>query len=155
MKKIFSLLFLTFAIVLVAEPIFQRGVGVSASLMSGAGISYRQVLEDDGYQITAGFFNNSKSFWKNAGASYIKPIHQINETRLNLIVGGSLFSNLDKDKHKSSGGFGLGLGPEVEFSKFYNIRLVIGAPFTLAYFNQDQETIISITPSCSFFYYFQ
>jgi len=155
MKKMLLLFFIIFAAALLAEPQFETGVGASASMMGGFGVAYRQIDKDQGYQLTAGFLSHPNNFISNAGVQYIKPIHQIEQSRLNLIAGFALNSNYEKDEHKSNLGYALGVGPEVEFTKFYNIRVIVGAPLTLSYSSQNEILFISILPAVSFLYYFQ
>ena len=155
MKKIIILLIISCSATLWAEPIFDKAMGVTASPIGGMGYSYRQILGKHGYQVTGGFMQSEDNTWMNIGAEYIRPIHQVSETRLNFVAGAAIWNDIKHEINEVERVQFIGMGPEVEFTFSYNMRCIVGIPFIFIYNEDIKESYVSFYPAISLMYYFQ
>lgn len=155
MKKIIILVIIIYSATLWAEPIFDKAMGVTASPIGGMGLSYRQINGANGFQFSGGFVHSEENTWMNIGGEYIKPIHQVNETRLNFVAGAAIWSDIKHEINEVENIKFIGLGPEVEFTFSYNMRCIIGVPFVLINYEKANESYMTFYPAISLMYYFQ
>ena len=96
------------------------GIGLSASLCSGMGLSFRQhfALMPLGYQITGGIWKTNGISMYDFGGSVQYDLTLSNTYRLYTLLGAGYYYYGDSTNDlKSPGRFGLGVGYEIPFSK--------------------------------------
>ncbi len=137
-----------------AEQNFKKAIGYSGGVMSGVGMTYRQVNENIGFQVCSGFSFYEDDVILLSGINIIKPIHSIWKTRLN-IIGGIGNIQFWEDKKIDVNSFYTGIGPEVEITFSENIRFIISSPLTV-FTNTDNDNMgIRFIPNISLMYYFK
>jgi hypothetical protein len=137
-----------------AEQNFKKAIGYSAGVMSGVGMTYRQVNENIGFQVCSGFSFYEDDIILFSGINIIKPIHSVWKTRLNIIgvIGNIQFW---EDKEIDTNTFYTGIGPEVEITFSENIRFIISSPLTVYTPTDYDSMLIAFMPNISLMYYFR
>ena len=153
MKKcIIILLFVTGT--LWAEQDFEKAIGYSAGVLSGVGMTYRQVNDKIGFQLCSGFSVHTDRTLILSSVNIIKPVHSIQRTRLS-IIGGIGNIQFWEDKKIDVNSFYTGIGPEVEITFSENIRFIISSPLTVFTNTDDNNMGIGFVPNISLMYYFR
>ena len=137
-----------------AEQNFKKAIGYSGGVMSGVGMTYRQINDNIGFQVCSGFSFQGDNVIFLSGVNIIKPIHSIWKTRLN-IIGGIGNIQLWKDKEIDMNSFYTGIGPEVEITFSENIRFIISSPLTVLTNTENDNMGIGFIPNISLMYYFR
>lgn len=153
MKKYIIIIFLITGS-LWAEQNFEKAIGYSGGVLSGVGMTYRQIYGNLGFQFCSGFSSHEDEITIMSGAYIIKPIHSINKTRFNIIGGIGNFQFWEDDIIDVNS-FYTGIGPEVEITFSKNIRFVINSPLTVYTPTKDDSILIAFIPNISLLYYFK
>jgi hypothetical protein len=116
------------------------GIGLSASLCSGMGLSFRQhfAYTPLAYQITGGIWKTHDISMYDFGASIQYDLTLSNTYRLYALMGAGYYYYGDSTNElKSPGRFGLGVGYEIPFSK----SIAISADLMITVFEPEGDIL--------------
>jgi hypothetical protein len=116
------------------------GIGLSASLCSGMGLSFRQhfAYTPLAYQLTGGVWKTHTISMYDFGASIQYDLTLSNTYRLYALMGAGYYYYGDSTNElKSPGRFGLGVGYEIPFSK----SIAISADIMISLFEPSGDIL--------------
>ncbi|MCK5050655.1 MAG: hypothetical protein KAS53_02860 [Candidatus Cloacimonetes bacterium] len=155
MKKIVTLVMIVLITsTLLAEIEFEKGFGISAGMTCGFGASYRYENKMYGFQTTYGGGAGDSNALHSIGLQLIKPIHSVQKTRFNIVGGFGTFASYE-NSHLDDMSFAIGVGPEIEITFSGNMRFIIGSPFTVILYYDDDSRLASFMPTMSLIYFFK
>ncbi|MCK4956257.1 MAG: hypothetical protein KAS49_01385 [Candidatus Cloacimonetes bacterium] len=154
MKKIIIITIILMSLsALWSQPNFHKAFGLSYGMATGNGFSYRQINNDYGFQATGAIALTDEESIIFTGTQFIKPLHSISKTRFNMTIGLGTMNHFNSNKYDESFLY-FGAGPEVEVTFSYNIRLIIGTPYTIFKQSSNSHIMGTFMPTFSIMYYF-
>lgn len=156
MKKIIIIfVLLTIAVLGFSET--SRSLGVAAGFLSAGGFSYRQFIDQIGYQINFIAVGTEETFPLVLGGKILYQFHQTDKSRIYFLAGGAYIHDIGSENNVSNL-INIGGGVGFEFTIHSNLRfsfdMPIVVPDLLGKMDDDIFDVINFIPDIGLHYYF-